>query len=68
MKLNRENIVTFVLLDTAFLAALWYFVIPNFLGETLNQPTVKAFYYFAIPLVWIGIALNLVLTVKQNKH
>ncbi|MFA6375862.1 MAG: hypothetical protein WCX69_00470 [Candidatus Paceibacterota bacterium] len=60
MKINRKQMLVFMVADTVFLAALWYFVIPGFLENTLDDQWVHAFYYYGFPLVWAIVSLRLI--------
>ncbi|HOX30456.1 MAG TPA: hypothetical protein P5080_04665 [Candidatus Paceibacterota bacterium] len=68
MKLTRENFLNFILIDTVFWAAMWYFVLPKYLQEALIDPLIKNFYYYALPLLWIIANVYIFFSFKPKKR
>jgi len=67
MKLTREKIILFVIADTALMGALWFFVIPGFMGDELAKPEVRLFYYYGLPIFWLAMQTYVVMAIKPKK-
>jgi len=68
MKLTRQMILMFSIVDTAIMGALWFLVIPGFMGDTLKDPAVRVFYYYGMPVFWIGMQALLVSKIKPKNE
>lgn len=67
MKLTRDKMIIFVLADTVLMGALWFFVIPGFLGNELAKPEMRLFYYYGLPIFWLTTQTYVVMATPPKK-